>query len=120
MKVLFYDGNLDTQYVAINVLNEATKVAGKQYSTVNASDGPSANRKQICLMNYDDAILTNSLIALGHWCGWNEDENHTDIYLWVDKLHTFKRIDELTEKEIRNAHNIEKMYLAGEFRKEEE
>ena len=120
MKVLFYDGDLDTQFVAMNVLNEATKVAGKQYVVVSASQGPSANRKQICLMNYDDAILTNSLVALGHWCGWNECENHTDIYLWVGKLHTFKRIDELTDKEIRFAHNIEKLYMAGEFREEEE
>ena len=115
MKVFFYDGNLDTQFVSENVLDEVQRISGKEYSIVNASEGPSANRKSIALMDFDDTILTNSIMAFNHWCGWNSEEKHTDIYLWVDKLNTFKRVDELTDKEIRYAHNVEKMYLAGVF-----
>ena len=118
MKVFFYDGNLDTPFVESNVFGEAKRLAGKECGIVSASDGPSENRKTIALMDYDGAILTNSLMALNHWCGWNEEENHTDIYLWVDKLHTFKRIDELTDREIRRAHCVDKMYLAGSFNME--
>ena len=44
---------------------------------------------------------------------WNEKESKWEIYfIEDDKL---KDIQEYTDKEIRKAHNIEKMYLVGVF-----
>lgn len=102
MKIYFYDGNLEDW-------------SDNPLEKIDAKYGPSANQNKLSdlLWNNTDEILTNSLVALSHEYGWNHQENHTDIYLWVDELHRFIRVDRLTIKYIRWAHNIEKMYLAG-------
>ena len=61
------------------------------------------------------AIFTNSLVALDHRYGWNEKENHTDIYFYVESKQDFVRCDKLTEREIREGHDIMKMFMNGEF-----
>ena len=118
MKILFYDGIL-TDFIC---KHRDIKELEPPFTTLDAGDGPSMN-----MMLLDDisdnptdfvdkvVVFTNSLIALDHRYGWNHKENHTDIYIWVDELEEFKRIDSLTDKEIRYAHHIEKMYLAGVF-----
>lgn len=102
MKIYFYDGDLEDW-------------SDNPLEKIDAKYGPSANQNKLSdlLWNNTDGILTNSLVALSHEYGWNHHENHTDIYLWIDKLHRFIRLDHLTNKDIRYAHNIEKMYLSG-------
>lgn len=82
---------------------------------IDAKYGPSANLQllQVLYVVNTEEVLTNSLVALSHEYGYDHHENHTDIYLWIDELHRFIRIDRLTKKDIRYAHNIEKMYLTG-------
>lgn len=115
MRIYFYDGSLC----------EASKPGDEMYYRIDAMDGPTTCKINIQglsdMVNHNEiaydnvAILSNSLVALSHEYGWNEREGHTDIYIWRFDLNKYVRIDELTDKEIRKAHNIEKMYRAGVF-----
>ena len=113
MKIYFYDGQLKNASFPYDLylVNE------RMISIIDARFGPKDNIKRLeeLQKRKEQYILTNSLVALSHAYGWNWVENHTDIYLWVEKQHKYVRLDELTDREIRCAHNIEKMYLAGVF-----
>ena len=63
----------------------------------------------------DAVVYTNSLVALDNdWC-WNEKEHRPELY-FRDIAGVWKNCTELTDKEIRRAHNLEKMYIAGSFK----
>lgn len=62
-------------------------------------------------------VYTNSLLALNNDYAWNDEYNVPEIYI-RDKRRDFTRIDKLTQKALRKAHNIGKMYIAGAFRNE--
>ena len=110
MKILFYDGNIRWL---------ACPTSFSNYNRLSAAWGYTDNIKE--LNTYREKlgeaaiILTNSLVALDHRYGWNKKENHTDIYFYVESKHDFVRCDELTEKEIREGHNIMKMFMNGAF-----
>ena len=110
MKILFYDGN-------IRWWSRLTSFSN--YNRLNAAWGYTDNIKELNAyrekFGEDTAILTNSLVALDHRYGWNEKENHTDIYFYVESKHDFVRCDELTEREIREGHDIMKMFMNGDF-----
>lgn len=115
MKILFYDGSLTE---ALRKPNFSKKYS---FGLVDADLGPTANYtklKELSDEKFNGNILTNSLVALSHVFGWNDKEKCTDIYLWREKYHDFIRCDRLTLKEIREGHNIEKMYMAGSFDEE--
>lgn len=75
--------------------------------------------KNISLLNHikdfdsDGIVYTNSIIALNNHYAWNNEMNVPDIY--IIKEDEFIRIDKLTNKALRKAHNIMKMYIAGAF-----
>lgn len=110
MKILFYDGDIRWW---------TRPSSFSYYNRLNASGGYTNNIKE--LNAYRDAfgedtiILTNSLVALDHQYGWNEKENHTDIYFYVESMHDFVRCDKLTDREIRKVHNIREMFMNGAF-----
>ena len=110
MKILFYDGDIRWW---------ACPTSFSNYNRLNASGGYTNNIKTLNLyrdkLGEDTTILTNSLVALDHRYGWNEKENHTDIYFYVESKDDFVRCDKLTEKEIRKEHNIMKMFMNGVF-----
>ena len=109
MKILFYDGDFRQWCRPATI---------RYYHTIDAAHGPSDNIKQLELARlnyYDCVIFTNSLVALDHRYGWNEKENHTDIYFYVKSKRDFVRCDELTDREIREGHNIMKMFMNGVF-----
>lgn len=110
MKILFYDGN-------IRYWSHLTSFSN--YQRLSASWGYTDNIKTLNLyrekFGEDCAVLTNSIIALDHKYGWNEKENHTDIYFYVKSKHDFVRCDKLTEREIREGHNIMTLFRGGEF-----
>lgn len=110
MKILFYDGNIHYW---------ARPSSFSNYNRLSASWGYTDNIKTLDLyrkkLGEDAIVLTNSIIALNHRYGWNEKENHTDIYFYVKSKHDFVRCDKLTDREIREGHNIMKMFLNGEF-----
>ena len=110
MKILFYDGDIRWR---------ACPTSFSNYNRLNALWGYTDNIKELNTyrekFGEDTVILTNSLVALDHRYGWNEKENHTDIYFYVESKHDFVRCDKLTEREIREGHDIMKMFMNGVF-----
>ena len=69
-------------------------------------------------IHYPDInIVTNLPYLLSNEFAWNTKENKSEIYLWsvIDNQEGFRNISDLTTREIREGHNIEKMYRSGEF-----
>lgn len=114
MKILFYDGDIHWWAIPRSLPSNCSN-----YNRIDASWGYSDNIKTLDLyrekFGEDTTVLTNSLVALDHRYGWNEKENHTDIYFYVESKHDFVRCDKLTEREIREGYNIMKMFMNGAF-----
>lgn len=108
MKIYFEDGLL------VNLQDVPADLIIK----IDATEGPRDNQYKLeCAKEYhpDAVIYTNSLIALANEYAWNEELEVPEIYIRAGEYRWFHRIDELTERELRFAHNICKMYLAGSF-----
>jgi hypothetical protein len=65
-----------------------------------------------CLDN-DASVYTNAIIALDNKFAWNNKLKVPEIYLI--KEDNFIRIDKLTDRELKEGHDIMKMYMNGEF-----
>ena len=108
MKIYFEDGELvSSNYLPI-----------KHYIVVNAASGMTSNINVLdnILENNPDAIVyTNSIFAFSNIYAWNEKLKVPEVYVRAGKHMTFTRIDKLTSRELREAHNLGKMYVAGEF-----
>lgn len=84
---------------------------------VDAGHGYSKNRMLLDHIKQTDnnaSVYTNSVIALDNYYAWNNEIKVPEIYI-ANKDGVFTRIDELTVKCLREAHNIMKMYIAGAF-----
>jgi hypothetical protein len=70
----------------------------------------------------DAVVLTNLPYLLSNDYAWNEAEGKSEIYLYsvINGDAKFRNISELTNREIRHAHNVEKMYRSGAFDCDEE
>ena len=109
MKIYFEDGPLYSK----------TSLELKCDHIINASVGYSHNEEvldSIMTINPNASIYTNSIVALVNaqtYC-WSDELNTFDLYLKRGKQ--FIRIDQLTNKELRFAHNIYCMWLSGVFK----
>lgn len=66
-------------------------------------------------MPKDQRVYTNSLDAFSNtWC-WDDDSKIPMIYVRTENRE-WRLISEMTDKELRFAHNLSKMYIAGCFR----
>lgn len=110
MKVYFVDGN-------IMFMDNMPGVAADKIDAVNgyskSLDVVEGIRKFYPDDNFN--IVTNCPWFLSNDYTWNAELKRPEIYLWVEKEKTWKNITELTERDIKFAHNIEKMWRAGEF-----
>ena len=63
---------------------------------------------------FETTVYTNSLDAFSAgWC-WDHDKNIPMIYI-RDENKEWKLISEMTDRELRYAHNLERMYRNCEF-----
>lgn len=110
MKVYFEDGKL-RHYSTLPVEIEFT---------VNAGDGVNAciDRLDLFMRQRPDAIIyTNSIFAFHNMYAWNEELGVPEIYIRAGEQEEWVRVDQLTRRELRRAHNLAHMYVAGEFDK---
>lgn len=111
MKILFYDGPIKRW---------SRPTSFTHYNTVDAGAGYTNNVRELeayqKFWGDNTIVLTNSMVALTHDFGWNQSEKHTDIYFYIESEHDFIRCDRLTFREIREGHNIAKLFMAGEFK----
>ena len=108
MKIYFEDGEIvSSGYLPID-----------RYIVVNAASGVSRN---IAVLNDiketepDAIVYTNSIFAFNNIYAWNEELKVPEIYIRAGEHMLFTRIDKLTDRELREGHNLAKMYISGEF-----
>lgn len=126
-KIFFWDGNLKD----INAQMEGQVFYSyeKNIWVGEADAGEGVSRCMNNLEKYRDCkeqchIVTNFLGALN--CDWINKDMFVNgylikdmFYLWDKKTEHWKPIEEFTDKELRYAHNLRNMYLAGAFNQEE-
>ena len=93
-----------------------TKVIYDVY--IDAGDGFSSCRRRFENVNktYEKnvRVYTNSLYGFSNYFCWDEEKKKPMIYIRDEKLN-WTLISELTDRELRIAHNLEKMYVNGIF-----
>ena len=110
MIVYFEDGTLAPFKVSLEL--------GEHFFTVDARIGYSGCRKMLRHIQnnypFNTKVYTNSLDAFSNfWC-WDDEKKMPMIYI-RNKNNKWKLIQEMTDKELRIAHNLEKMYVNGVF-----
>lgn len=86
--------------------------------TLDATYGPSENIKFLDMLNESNpnaVIYTNSIFAFSNTYAWNPVERVPEVYIRAGEHMIFTRIDKLTTRELREGHNLKKMYLDGDF-----
>lgn len=115
MKIYFEDGRLlSGNEFAGEFVNE--KIG--QFTRIDAADGYSNCEyalEKLRKENKDAIVYTNYVRALSNFYAWNDDLKVPEIYLRAGYNNAFIRIDKLTDRELRPAHNIEKMYVNHAF-----
>jgi hypothetical protein len=110
MIVYFEDGSITNSAIFDENDNELIKVdAGMGYSHCR-------RKLRYIKDNYpfDTEVYTNSLDAFSNfWC-WDDEKKMPMIYI-RDEYGQWKLIREMTDKELRIAHNLEKLYVNGAF-----
>ena len=108
MKIYFEDGELvSSNYLPID-----------RYIVVNAGCGARTNINVLDSIkenNPNAVVYTNSIFAFSNKYAWNEDLKVPEIYIRTGEYMLFTRIDQLTNRELREGHNLGKMYVSGEF-----
>lgn len=110
MKIYFVDGPL-TEYIFFT--------SKEHHACIDAGYGVSYCEDMLNLnKEYETniCIYTNSILAWNNKYVWNEELGVPEIYV-IDKHDNSRwhRIDELTNRTLREEHNLLKLYLAGEF-----
>lgn len=113
MKIFFEDGHLSS--TATSQISTTLNINNSRIDFLSADDGYTSNEIILHSLPADTILYTNSLVALSPTYCWNSETHQPD--LWVrNHAGEWIRCTELTEKELRPAHNLMKMYMAGEFR----
>ena len=110
MIVYFEDGSITNSAMYDKNGNELIKV--------DVGMGYSHCRKKFRYIQdnypFNTEVYTNSLDALSNfWC-WDDEKNMPLIYIQNEEGN-WKFISELTNRKLRRGHNLEKLYVNGEF-----
>lgn len=87
-------------------------------AVLNAGAGISLNTRSFedLLKHHPDAtVYTNSFVALDNKYCWNAELGVPELYIRERPNGEFIRVDQLTNRELREGHNLLKMYCSGEF-----
>lgn len=110
MIVYFEDGSITNDSVFAET--------GEELIKVDAGMGYSHCRRKLRYIKdnypFDTKVYTNSLDAFSNfWC-WDDKKKMPIIYI-RDENGKWKLIWEMTDRELRMGHNLEKLYVAGAF-----
>ena len=111
MKIYFEDGRLKK-----DVLNGA--IPHRIDLMLDATNGYSYCTNYLLKMskdNYNAVVYTNEITALSNEYAWNEELEIPEVYI-RNKDGEFICIDDLTERKLREGHDIMRLYIGGEFR----
>lgn len=87
---------------------------------VDAQAGYSSNESYLNFLHKyvpDCAIYTNSLVAISNSYCWNDELKVPELYLRAGENNEFKRVDELTDRELRCGHNLLALFRNNGFYK---
>lgn len=110
MKIYFEDGELRSYRQLAFEYDFAIDATKGVSSNISALDG-------LVHLYPDATIYTNSIFAFSNEYAWNEELKVPEIYIRAGEHMLFTRIDKLTTRELREGHNIAKMWISGEFEK---
>lgn len=109
MKIYFEDGYLETDlsFLMVEVDSIVDVTSGVSFN-INTLDN-------LIRRNSDCVVYTNSIFAFNNTYAWNKELKVPEIYIRAGKNMIFTRIDKLTNRELREGHNLAKLYVNGEF-----
>lgn len=110
MIVYFEDGPLNSCKAFLEI--------GEIPFEIDAGMGYSNCRKELRYVKdnfpFDKKVYTNSLDALSNfWC-WDDEKKIPMIYI-RNENREWKLISDMTDRELRMGHNLEKLYVNGAF-----
>lgn len=110
MKIYFEDGLLK---------NSIDDPFVDTYTVISAIHGVSINindLEELKQMNDNSIVIyTNSIFAFSNRYAWNSELQAPEIYIRAGEHMVFTRIDTLTERVLREGHDLAQLYIAGEF-----
>lgn len=108
MKIYFEDGELRSPY----------QLPISDFYKVDASKGYSENEKKlerIRKKDYNATVYINQIASLSNKYCWDEELEVPELYIRAGEHMIFTRINELTTRELKQGHNLMKLYINGEF-----
>lgn len=108
MKIYFEDGTLrqlNQLPVPIDFVVDAAQGVTANFNTLD----------ELKQRNENLTIYTNSIFAFSNQYAWNQELKVPEIYVRAGEHMLFTRIDELTNRELREGHSLAKLYVVGEF-----
>lgn len=111
MKIYFEDSRLGDYAISPDAAIEYKIDAGQGVSSC-------IRLLDICAECRPSSIIyTNSIFAFHNMYAWNEELKAPEIFIRAGESEQWVRIDKLTNRELKEGHNLAKMYVAGEFNK---
>lgn len=110
MKIYFEDGelrNINQLPVKPDFVIDAGKGLTESFRLLNFAKETSPN----CV------IYTNAITAFDNRYAWNDLLKVPEIYIRSGEYLIFTRIDNLTERVLREGHALARLYVGGEFEK---
>ena len=118
MRIYFEDGKLrDIFQIPVRPKKLGT-ITVAEIDFIDAGNGITESIEALDTIkeiNPDAVVYTNSIVAFDNRYAWDEALKVPDIYIRAGENMVFTRIDKLTKRDLKEGHNLAKMYIAGEF-----